>query len=200
MFNSLVVFDFETSGLDHVHDRPIEVAAIKVFDGVIVDEFTSLIKQPFSLSSKITEITGITDEMLRSGLDEIDVFRRLDLMMNDLDVVLVGHNIIFDLGFLSQAFKRYSFSEFISNDFFCTMTIARERHSFPHTLFSTAERYGVELKGAHRAINDVKATYEILKKMNDQESIEKYKNHLSYKKKYGKPKWYPDHSIFIAHD
>ena len=62
----LVVLDFETSGMaPHRGDRAIEVGAVKVFEGRIVDRFESLMNPGFRVSSFIEEFTGITNEELR---------------------------------------------------------------------------------------------------------------------------------------
>ena len=62
-----IAFDFETTGLDHHNDRIIEVAAIKFVDGEITDRYVELVNPEMSIPAIITEITGISDSMVRSS-------------------------------------------------------------------------------------------------------------------------------------
>ncbi|WP_281285192.1 3'-5' exonuclease, partial [Brevibacillus centrosporus] len=75
MLNDITVFDFETTGLNPRNERVIEMAAIRVIKGQIVSGFHTLVKPGRQLSPKITEITGITDEMLTDAMDENIAFR-----------------------------------------------------------------------------------------------------------------------------
>ena len=102
--STFIAFDFETTGLDHQNDKIIEVAAIKFTDGEIADRYVELVNPGMSIPSVITEITGISDKMVRSSPSE-------ELIIDDLlsfigDNPLVAHNIHFDEKFLFQLCNR----------------------------------------------------------------------------------------------
>ncbi len=186
--NSFTVFDFETSGLDPAKDRVIEMAAVRIVNGVVASEFSTLVKYDGKLAPKITEITGITDEMTATGMDEDTAFRILNRMLGDH--ILVAHNALFDLGFLHHSLLRIAGRSF-SNDYIDTLTISRLNHVYPHTLGDMCEKYGISLVGGHRALNDVTATWELLREMDKDLSLGDSLNTLGYLKKYGPPKWSP---------
>ena len=185
------VFDFETSGLDPEKDRVIEIAAIRVVDGKILSEFSTLVYCNVELSPKITEITGITYEDINGGMIEADAFRILNRMIGDS--VLVAHNAAFDLAFLHFSLMRNAGRTF-DNNFYDTLTISRDRNYYPHKLTDMCAKYDIGLDGAHRALNDVHGCYELLKKLHEEENIEQWQNKLGFLSKYGAPKWVPEHA------
>ncbi|MBB6669636.1 3'-5' exonuclease [Cohnella nanjingensis] len=187
--HNVTVFDFETSGLDPARDRVIEMAAIRCYEGEIVSQFTTLVRFDGILPPKITELTGLTSEQLALGMDEDTAFRILNRMIGDS--ILVAHNAMFDLGFLHHALQRLAGRSF-SNDFIDTLTISRMRHTYPHTLKEMCARYGIANEHAHRALSDVYATWQLLGKLNEEESVEPALNVLGYLPKHGLPKWRPD--------
>ncbi|MFC5528429.1 PolC-type DNA polymerase III [Cohnella yongneupensis] len=192
ILNDICVFDFETSGLDHQNDRVIELAAIRVRNGEIVGQFQTLIHQPIELPEKITEITGITPELMRSGMDEDLAFKILRVLMRD--ALLVAHNAEFDLQFLHWTMMRLAGKTF-TNSFIDTMTISRERHPFPHRLEPMCERYGIKLEGAHRAFNDVIGCFELLKAFHAEKPVDEWVNRLGFLSKYPPPLWVPDYAV-----
>jgi DNA polymerase-3 subunit epsilon len=195
--NNVTVFDFETSGLSAENDRVIEVAAIRCINGEIVSSFSTLIKFEGELPAKITEITGLTAADLVGGLDEDPAFRILNRFIGDS--TLVAHNAGFDLGFLHHGLMRLAGRTF-SNPFIDTLTISRDRYTFPHKLESMCGRLGIELNGAHRALNDVIGCWELLKKLHADDSVDRYVNKLGYMKKYGPPTWVPSYASVVGQD
>ncbi|MGO4369347.1 PolC-type DNA polymerase III [Paenibacillus sp. MCAF20] len=189
MLDDICVFDFETSGLDHENDRVIEMAAIRFVDSKTVSEFRTFIKYEGVLAPKITEITGITEEDLAGGMDERTAFLCLRHIMGPSSL-LVAHNAVFDLQFLHHAMQRIAGKTF-SNPFIDTITISRDRTPFPHKLENMCDKYGIKLEGAHRALNDVEATLELLKALHEEKPVNEWVNKLSYVEKYGKPAWIP---------
>lgn len=192
--DNITILDFETSGLDPERDRVIEMAAIRCYNGEIVSQFHTLVRFDGSLPAKITEITGITSNELVNGMDEETSFRILNRIIGDS--VIVAHNAMFDLSFLHNALMRLAKRSF-SNSFLDTLTICRNRHPYPHNLKEMCNRYLVELDGAHRALNDVYACWKLIEKMNEELSVESDLNVLGYMKKYGMPKWYPQHASIL---
>ncbi|MDU5949440.1 MAG: 3'-5' exonuclease [Paenibacillus macerans] len=195
MLSNITVFDFETTGLDPVNERVIEMAAIRVVNGEITTGFHTLVKPGRELTPKITEITGITDEMLTDAMDESLAFRIFRNIMGDS--LLVAHNAAFDLQFLHHTLQRLAGKSFL-NPFIDTLTISRERHTYPHKLTDMCAKYGIVLDGAHRALNDVIGCWELLKAMHAAEPVDVFLNRLGYLSKYGPPAWVPEHATIFG--
>ncbi|AZN43378.1 3'-5' exonuclease [Paenibacillus albus] len=191
MLNDITVFDFETSGLDPVNNRIIEMAAIRAIDGKIVSGFHTLIEFEGTLDPKITELTGINDFMLRGAMNEALAFKILRNLMGDS--LLVAHNAAFDLQFLHHGLQRLAGKTF-TNSFLDTLTISRERHTYPHKLTDMCDRYGIVLEGAHRALNDVEGCWQLLKAMHSEKLVDDWVNRLGYLSKFGPPAWAPKHA------
>nr|WP_320050996.1 3'-5' exonuclease [uncultured Desulfuromonas sp.] len=118
----LVVLDFETSGMAPQRgDRAIEVGAVKVFEGRIVDRFESLMNPGFRVSSFIEEFTGITNEELRCAPACEEVMQSFSQFIGGAP--LVAHNATFDQRFLKSEFARIG--ECKPLRFACSMLIAR---------------------------------------------------------------------------
>lgn len=195
MLKDICVFDFETTGLNHAEDRVIEMAAIRVINGEIVSQFQTLVRFDGELTPKITEITGITDDMLMGGMEEKPAFTALRRVMGP-NSLLVAHNAAFDLQFLHHAMQRLADKTF-SNPFIDTMTISRDRHTYPHKLTDMTARYGIELTGAHRALNDVIGCWELLKALHAAEPVDRWVNQLGYLSKYPPPEWIPEYATLF---
>lgn len=179
---SITVFDFETSGLNPEKDQVIEIAAIRCMGDEVISEFSTLIKFDGNLSPKVIELTGIKVENLTHGLTEDTAFRILNRIIGDS--LLVAHNAAFDLSFLHHTLMRLA-NRSIQNSFIDTLTVCRDKLYYPHTLNDVCAHYAVTLDGAHRAMNDVYACWEVFKRITQEVNIESYINKLSYLKKYG---------------
>lgn len=194
MFNHkrVLLFDFETTGLNADYEQIIEIGAILLEnqDGnyVITKELSTLVEASKPLDPKIVEITHITDDMLlREGVSEAFAFQQLFEMYHDENTLLIAYNILFDLSFLTALFKKYYKPQFtIKNDILDVMAIYKDRHKFPHRLDNAVLTYQVNVKNTHRALDDIKATYEAMLKM-DQElpNVSNYVNKIGYNPKYG---------------
>lgn len=101
MINTFVALDLETTGISPTLDRIIEIGAVKIIDGVMEGQIKTFINPRMHIDARITELTGIDDEMVKDApeLDEIleDVFEFIG------DLPLLGHNILFDYSFLKHA-------------------------------------------------------------------------------------------------
>ncbi|HBI02470.1 MAG TPA: ATP-dependent helicase DinG, partial [Paenibacillaceae bacterium] len=101
--NKYLVIDFETTGNKPKDgDRIIQVGAVLVENGMIVDRYATLVNPGVMISPFIENLTGITNSMVRTAPDIEEILP--DLLRLTDDVVLVGHNIYFDLYFLQNAF------------------------------------------------------------------------------------------------
>ena len=101
MERSYIAIDIETTGLNTKQDRIIEVGAIRVIDGEETERFSSFVNPGRTLPERITELTGIRDDMLKDAPDIGEVIRRIAEFAGEFP--LLGHNILFDYSFLKRA-------------------------------------------------------------------------------------------------
>lgn len=159
MIKNYVAFDLETTGLDVEKDCIIEVGALKVVDGKVKERFIEFIKPERPISALITNITGITNEMVASARSQKDVVG--DFIDFCEDYVLLGHNLMFDYRFIKkQAVQSDICFEKKGLD---TLKIARKvlKHVESKSLGALCEHYDVVNTAAHRAYHDALATAKI---------------------------------------
>jgi len=158
--SSFVVLDFETTGLDPSNDEIIEVGAIKVIGGVGDSEFSALVKPSCPVSDFITNLTGITNEMVVDSPSIEEVLPELLDFIGDLPVL--GHNIHFDVNFLYDNCIRHLGSPF-TNDMFDTLRIARNvfADKCGSRLSHLAHYFNLEQDEAHRALADCYCTLDV---------------------------------------
>ncbi len=154
---SYVVFDVETTGLSAVYDTIIELAAVRVQEGEIVDRFESFANPHHPLSETTINLTGITDDMLKDAPEVEDVLKDFAEWMGD--DVLVAHNATFDIGFINQGFEKIGMEK-VKNPIIDTLELAR--FLLPqlknHRLNTLCKHFNIELTQHHRAIYDAEAT------------------------------------------
>ena len=161
------VFDVETTGFNAGSgDSIIEIGGVLVQNGKILDTFSELINPGRKLPSKITEITNITDAMLKGKDNEESVVKRFKDWFKD--AVLVAHNAAFDISFLEMAYQKYNLGS-LNNAVIDTLELSRalEPDQFKHSLSALVKRYDVEFdeNGHHRADYDANATAKVFNKM-----------------------------------
>lgn len=172
-----IVCDIETTGLNPNIHEIIEIGAIKVRDEEIVDRFSALIKPIQPISDFITNLTGITNEMVENQPNEAEVLREFLSFIGD-SKVLIGHNIdSFDFPFINRRLEVNGLPN-IRKQTIDTLTLARERISFQnisnHKLETVARYFHISGVQSHRALEDVITTWEIFKKLSTyQEEIER---------------------------
>ena len=176
--NSFVAFDLETTGLSPVHDRILEIAAIKVHRNAAVDTFESLINPGISIPHHITKINGIDNSMVETAprIDEI-----LPSFIQFIgDYSLVAHNASFDMQFLCYHARQHGCT--IENPSIDSLALCRK--AFPecrnhklqtiarHIHYTTEDTY-------HRSLSDTKALVAIYIKccslLNTEETPQKRK-------------------------
>lgn len=155
------VVDIETTGLDAAFDEIIEIGALKVRADEVVDRFSTLVKPLGEIDEFITELTGITNDMVAEAPSIAEVLPSfLEFIGSD---VFVGHNAHFDVNFIYDNVERISENHF-SNDIVDTLRLSR--HILPelkhHTLDAVAEHFGIVRNHAHRGIGDCDATFAVL--------------------------------------
>ncbi|MDD3303937.1 MAG: PolC-type DNA polymerase III [Clostridia bacterium] len=157
------VFDLETTGFNPKMEKITEIAVCKVKDGEIIEEFTTFVNPEKNIPKNVQELTHITDDMVKNAptIDEI-LPTFLEFTKGS---ILVAHNARFDISFISHFAKeqKLEFKPKVMD----TLTMARELYTSVenHKLGTIAEFLGISLEGAHRAINDTRATAKVFLKM-----------------------------------
>ena len=197
-----VVFDTETTGLSAQYDKVIELAAVKMKGGTVIDRFEEFIDPGHPLSQTTINLTSITDDMVRGSKSEGEVFR----MFKDFcaGCVIVGHNATFDVDFMNTGYARHDLGP-IAEPWIDTLPLARflypEMNGF--RLNTLARKLNVTLEHHHRAIYDAEATgyiyYAMLKDAEEQYQItfhDQLNDHVGENEAYKHE--HPFHAIIIA--
>ena len=159
---SYVVFDIETTGLSPINNRIIEIGAVKVVNGEIVDRFSTFINPQVPIPFEIEKLTSINDSMVMDA-DTIDVVLP-EFMEFIKGTVLVAHNADFDISFIKENCKRLG----IPYDYTHVDTVGIARSLLTgqakYTLDAVAKTLGISLENHHRAVDDAECTAEIFVK------------------------------------
>lgn len=160
-----VVFDLETTGISSKYDEVIEISAVKVNNGKVTGEFSTLVNPGRRIPPGASRVNGITDEMVAGAPGFPDVLG--DFFQFAGDMVLVGHNISsFDMKFLYRDAQKY-FQKVPDNDYADTLILARKvlPQLSHHRLVDLAEHYGFSAEGAHRALNDCRMNQKVYERL-----------------------------------
>lgn len=168
---NLVIVDLETTGGSFDFHRVTEIGAVKVREGEVVATFHSLIDPERPIPPSITQLTGITDEMVAGA----PVFGAVaDELYDFLEgSIFVAHNARFDYGFIRHEFERVGRK--FSSKILCSARLSRllfprVRH---HNLSAIIERNGIKIDNRHRALDDAKAVWEYLKIIGETVPVDK---------------------------
>ena len=157
-----VVFDLETTGFSSIKDKIIEIGAVKVENGVITDKFSTFVNPKVPIPFEITNLTGITDDMVMEAPDIETILPQFLEFVGD--AVLVAHNASFDVSFIEQNCRYQD----ITPDFTSVDTVAMARILLPtllkFKLNVVANALHISLENHHRAVDDAGATAEIFVK------------------------------------
>ena len=164
---TFVVFDFETTGFNAGGaDSIIEIGAVKIKDGMIIERFDELINPGRKLPDKIVELTNITDDMLADKDNEENAVKRFIEWFGDCP--MVAHNAKFDVSFLEMAYNKYNLGKF-TNSVIDTLELSRtlDNTYARHSLSALVKRYEVpwDEDAHHRADYDAEGTALIFHKM-----------------------------------
>ena len=157
--DTFVVFDIETTGFSAAEDRIIEIGAVKITDGAIVDRFSTFVNPEIPIPFEIQQLTHITDDMV---LEAPKIEEALPAFLDFVgESALVAHNAGFDVGFIEQNCVRLGRSRtFTSVD-----TVGLARVLLPtlskYKLNIVAKALNISLENHHRAVDDAAATAEI---------------------------------------
>ena len=170
---TFVVFDFETTGFNAGGaDSIIEIGAVKMKDGMIIEKYDELINPGRPLPEKIVEVTNITDDMLADKDNEENAVKRFIEWFGDCP--MVAHNAKFDVSFLEMAYKKYNLGTF-KNPVIDTLELSRTMDNTyaRHSLSALVKRYEVpwDESAHHRGDYDAEGTalvfYKMLKKLSN---------------------------------
>lgn len=159
MIDSYVALDLETTGLNPKYARILEVGAVKVVNGKVVDTYDKIVNAKLHLSDEITNLTGITQEMMLQGEDIEKVI--VELIEFCENYVLLGHNIQFDYSFIKKAAVNNKLV--FEKKAIDTLKLARSflPHIEKRSLVYLCEFYQIDHVNKHRAYCDALATSEL---------------------------------------
>jgi DNA polymerase-3 subunit epsilon/ATP-dependent DNA helicase DinG len=155
MKNTLVALDIETTGLDPKIDRIIEIGAVRFSGSKIEEEFNSLINPGKNIPPFISQLTGITDAMVRGAPPVEEVVEQLADFVKDAPVV--GHNVKFDLSFLKKQGVLKQNKAIDTYEMAAVVLPAEGRYN----LRALGQSLSVPMKATHRALDDTKVTQAI---------------------------------------
>ena len=169
------VVDVETTGTRAGIDRIIEIGAVRVENGIVVEKFETLLDPGFSIPSIITWLTGINDMMVENSPSFRMVAAKFRAFIGDS--VFVGHNAIFDYRFVNMELARTDHN-LLNNDILCTVKLARR--VFPglrkYNLRDLCRILDIPHDRAHRAGDDALATAHLLTRLLKETDAETIKN------------------------
>ncbi|MYL28372.1 PolC-type DNA polymerase III [Halobacillus halophilus] len=198
---SYVVFDVETTGLSAVYDKIIELAAVRIQGGEIVDRFESFANPHHPLSQTTIDLTGITDDMVKDAPEIEEVLK--DFYTWTGDDILVAHNASFDMGFLNAGYQAIDLGK-AGNPVIDTLELARflVPELKNHRLNTLCKKFDIELTQHHRAIYDAEATGYLLWKLLKRAMEREITNHQNLNDYMGEGKAYqrsrPSHATLLA--
>ena len=159
-----VVLDVETTGGKAGTDRVIEIGAVKVQAGEVLDTFSTLLNPGRTIPSFISRLTGISNAMVADAPTFADIATKLADFLQG--AVFVAHNAKFDYGFIRSEFARCD----ITFDMPQLCTVVNMRRYYPglqsYSLGKLCEEFDIKLNNHHRALVDATATVELLKLIN----------------------------------
>lgn len=185
--STYVIFDTETTGFNPgLHDTMIEIGAVKMKDGAVIESFDELINPGVLIDSEITELTGITNNMVRNCPNEETVTKKFKEWIGELP--LVAHNAKFDKNMLESAYHKYGLGT-LDNTILDTMIISQiiNKDLKRHNLTALTKNYGITFeesdgsgeKHHHRADYDAEFTgyvfFKMLKQL-DKNTIKTFKD------------------------
>ncbi len=161
-----VLFDLETTGLSSERDRIIEIAAVRVKDGQIVEEFSTLVNPEMPIGRSAMAVNHISNEMVADAPVLAEAMPRfLDFIA---DRIIVGHNIkSFDMKFLNK-FCMEAYGQVIGNEFIDTVRMSRTLlPGMKHSMAALTEYFEIQVKDAHRALGDCRMNMEVFEKLKE---------------------------------
>ena len=163
LHDEIVVVDFETTGLNPRKNRIMEIGAVRIRNGQVVEEYSKFVNPQEPIPQEVVELTGISDAMVaNAGTAETEIPKLLEFIG---DAAFAAHNAKFDYSFLSEECKRLGIE--ISMPVIDTLEFSRRMYPSlkSHRLGAVCKSLGISLKNAHRAVHDARATAHMLNRM-----------------------------------
>lgn len=171
-FDRIVVFDTETTGIEFGRDRIIEIGAVSLEGGAESGCLDVLIRLPegMVLPPVIVQLTGITDAQLQSeGVGQREAAESFCRLLEGCErPLLAAYNAQFDLNFLYYFLRPLGLADALRPPrFLDVLTVYRDRRDYPHKLCDAIEAYGLgdTAVNSHRAVDDARATVQLLEAM-----------------------------------
>lgn len=160
------VIDIETTGLSSKYNEIIELSAIKIRNNKIADKFSTLVKPNCMISPFITNLTGITNDMVKNAPNVKEaILKYIDFISDD---IVIGHNVNFDIGFIFHNYLNHHKKEF-SNNYIDTCKMSKKICKLnSHKLDNVAKHYKIDTTGHHRTENDCIMTNAIYQAMKNE--------------------------------
>ena len=162
------VLDLETTGFSAKTEKIPEIGIMKVKNGEVIDEFSCFVNPEKHIPQRVSEVTNITDDMVKDAKTIKDVFPDvLEFLGDPNNTVIVAHNANFDVGFLKQNAINLGYK--FDYTYLDTLSLAKDL--FPnykkYKLGKIAENLGIKVEVAHRALDDVDTTVKVFRVMMD---------------------------------
>ncbi|MDO5299654.1 MAG: PolC-type DNA polymerase III [Clostridia bacterium] len=165
LHEDIVVVDFETTGLNPRKNRIMEIGAVRIRNGQIVEEYSRFVNPMEPIPLEVSELTHITDSMVADANPaEVEIPKLLEFIG---DAAFAAHNAKFDYSFLTEECKRLGIE--IGMPVIDTLEFSRRMYPSlkSHRLGAVCKSLGISLKNAHRAVHDARATAQMLNRMLD---------------------------------
>ena len=166
MTTSYVAVDLETTGIGTKREKITEIGMVKVVDGVVVDTYHTMVNPYKPIPERVVELTGITDDMVKDAPG-------IEMVLPDVIAFcegfpLLGHQIIFDFGFLTQAAVNMKIK--FEKDGLDTLKICRYLMPGPEkkNLGAACTYFGITPDTAHRALSDAMSAHLLYEKLKEQ--------------------------------
>lgn len=156
----VAVVDLETTGTAATADRITEIGIVQIENGVIVEEWSSLVNPEVAIPPEIQALTGITDAMVQDAptFEELadEVHKRIG------DHLFIAHNARFDYAFVKNAFRRVGIA--YTADVLCTVRLSRKLYPgyASHSLDALIQRHGLHDEQRHRALGDARLAWRFI--------------------------------------
>ena len=165
LHDEIVVVDFETTGLNPRKNRIMEIGAVRIRNGQVVEEYSRFVNPQEPIPEEVVKLTGITDAMVAdAGTADTEIPKLLEFIG---DAAFAAHNAKFDSAFLREECARLGIELHMP----VLDTLEFSRRMYPslksHRLGAVCKSLGISLKNAHRAVHDARATAQMLNRMID---------------------------------
>ena len=191
-FDTLIVLDTETTGFRFRSDEIIELGFVAVSADGTEREGDQLIRlnPGRRLPGRITELTGISEDMLRrDGVEKAEAAHTLRELLTAPRPLVAAYNAQFDLCFLYYFLREQGMASLLREArFLDVMSVYRDRRDYPHRLQNAVDAYGAAGENSHRACDDARATLNVLSAMAaERDDLPRYINLFGYNPRYGVP-------------